>query len=115
MIEDFIEMGLDILDPIQPKAAGMELEFLKSSFGTRLTFHGGVAEQEMLPRGRAVEVRIEVERLMEILGKDGGYIVCAAHAIQSDTPVENILAIYEAVKQYGNLSIALNKTIVMIL
>ena len=93
----------------------MEPEFLKNSFGTRLTFHGGVDEQELLPQGTAAEVRSEVERLMEILGKDGGYIVCAAHAIQPDTPVENILAMYEAVKQYGNLSIALNKTIVMIL
>ena len=102
VIEDFIEMGLDILDPIQPKAAGMEPEFLKNSFGTRLTFHGGVDEQELLPQGTAAEVRSEVERLMEILGKDGGYIVCAAHAIQPDTPVENILAMYEAVKQYRN-------------
>ena len=100
VIEDFIEMGLDILDPIQPKAAEMEPEFLKNSFGTRLTFHGGVDEQELLPFGTAAEVRSEVERLIDILGKDGGYIVCAAHAIQPDTPVENILAMYEAVKQY---------------
>ena len=100
VIEDFIEMGLDILDPIQPKAAGMEPELLKSSFGTRLTFHGGVDEQELLPRGTAAEVKSEVQRLIDILGNDGGYIVCSAHAIQPDTPVENILALYEAVKQY---------------
>ncbi|MBE9512115.1 MAG: hypothetical protein IMY71_14695 [Bacteroidetes bacterium] len=100
VIEDFIEMGLDILDPIQPKAAGMEPELLKNSFGTRLAFHGGIDEQELLPNGTAAEVRSEVERLIDIFGRDGGYIVCAAHAIQPDTPVENILAMYEAVKQY---------------
>ena len=100
VIEDFIEMGLDILDPIQPKAAGMEPDALKYQFGTRLTFHGGVDEQELLPRSTAEEVSNEVQRLIDILGKDGGYIVCSAHAIQPDTPVENILAMYEAAKHY---------------
>ena len=100
VIEDFIEMGLDILDPIQPRAAGMEPEVLESRFGSRLTFHGGVDEQELLPRGTAEEVRGEVCRLIDILGQQGGYIVCSAHAFQPDTPVENILAMYEAAKQY---------------
>ena len=100
VIGDLIEMGLDILDPIQPKAAGMDPEMLKSRFGSRLTFHGGIDEQELLPRGTAEEVRSEVQRLIDILGKQGGYIVCAAHAIQPDTPVENILAMYEVAREY---------------
>ena len=95
VIEDFIEMGLDILDPIQPKAAGMDPENLKSRFGDRLVLHGGVDEQELLPHATGEEVRREVERLISILGDDGGYIVCPAHAVQPDTPAENIVALYE--------------------
>ena len=100
VIEDFIEMGLDILDPIQPKAKGMDLLKLNSYFGDRLTFHGGIDEQYLLPRGTPKEVRCEVERLVKICEKQGNYIVSPAHAIQADTPVENILAMYETVKEY---------------
>ncbi len=100
VVEDLIEMGLDILDPIQPKAAGMDPEGLKSRFGDRLTFHGGVDEQELLPWGNPSEIRKEVERIIQILGEKGGYIVCPSHAIQPDTPVENIIALYEAANEY---------------
>jgi len=100
VIEDFIEMGLDILDPIQPKAKGMALSELNACFGERLTFHGGIDEQYLLPRGTPKEVRCEVERLVKICEKQGNYIVCAAHAIQADTPVKNILAMYEAARKY---------------
>ncbi len=100
VIEDFVEMGLDILDPIQPKAAEMDAENLKSRFGNRLTFHGGIDEQELLPRGTPSKIRQEVKRLIQILGKEGGYIVCPAHAIQPDTLVENILAMYEVANEY---------------
>ncbi len=99
VIEDFIEMGLDILDPIQPKAAGMDAETLAAKFGGRITFHGGVDEQELLPNGSVEDVQRETRRLIEILGRDGGYIVCPAHALQPDTPVENALAMYEAAKE----------------
>ena len=95
VIEDFIEMGLDILDPIQPAAAGMDAEALKRQFGQRLAFHGGIDEQRLLPRGSAAEVRQEVRRLLDLFADDGGYIVCPAHAIQPDTPAENIVALYE--------------------
>ena len=99
VIEDFIDMGLDILDPVQPKAKGMEPAELKKQFGGRLTFHGGIDEQELLPRGTPAQVRQEVERLIRIVGADGGYIACPAHAIQPDTPVENIIALYETANE----------------
>ncbi len=97
VIDDFIEMGLDILDPIQPGAVGMDPDSLRTSFGRRITFHGGVDEQHLLPHGSPEEVRKEVARTMSILGADGGYIVCPAHNIQADTPPENILALYDTV------------------
>ena len=78
----------------------MEPEYLKSHFGNRLSFHGGIDEQELLPRGTPEEVEKEVIRRINILGKNGGYIVCAAHAIQPDTPVENAMAMFRAAREY---------------
>jgi len=100
VIEDLIESGLDILDPIQPKAADMDADNLKKHFGNRLTFHGGIDEQDLLPNGSADEVRAEVLRLINVLGSDGGYIVCPAHAFQPDTPPENIMAVYDTVQEF---------------
>jgi len=96
VIEDLIEMGVDILDPIQPKAAGMDPVSLKKRFGDRLVFRGAIDEQYLLPHGTVDDVRRETVRLMEALGGDGGYVVCPAHAIQADTPPENIMALYDA-------------------
>jgi uroporphyrinogen decarboxylase len=97
IIPDFIELGLDILNPIQPMAAGMDPVFLKKNYGKDLVFFGGIDVQELLPHGTPEMIRDEVRRRMEILGKDGGYIVAPAHNIQPDTPVENVLAFFEAV------------------
>jgi uroporphyrinogen decarboxylase len=101
VIQDFIDMGLDILDPIQPAAQGMAPGLLKERFGDRLAFHGGIDEQHLLPYGTAEDVRSEVARMMDILGTDGAYIVCPAHAIQPDTSPENILALYDTALAYS--------------
>jgi uroporphyrinogen decarboxylase len=101
IIGDFIEIGLDILNPIQPLAAGMDPKFLKNTYGESLTFFGGIDIQELLPRARPGEVKKEVKRIANILGKGGGYIVAPAHHIQDDTPLENIFALFEAVKELG--------------
>ena len=100
VIDDFIEMGLDILDPIQPKALGMSAKEMKAQFGDRLSFHGGIDEQELLPRGTPRQIRAETEEIISTFGADGGYIVCSAHALQADTPVENALAMFDAAKNY---------------
>ncbi len=98
IIPDLIEIGLDILNPIQPLATGMNPEFLKKEFGKDLIFFGGICVQELLPNGSVQEIKDEVKRRAEILGKDGGYIIAPAHNIQDDTSVENILAFFEAAK-----------------
>jgi len=100
VIDDLIEMGLDILDPIQPNAEGMDAVALKQKFGGRLAFHGGIDEQELLPHGTPADVCRETRRVMEILGADGGYIVCPAHMLQPDTPPENVMALYDTALQY---------------
>ncbi len=96
IIPDFIEVGLDILNPIQPLAEGMDPVFLKKNYGKDLVFFGGIDIQQLLPFGTPQMIKDEVRRRIGILGKDGGYIVAPAHNIQPDTPVENVMAFFEA-------------------
>ena len=100
IIPDFIEMGLDILNPIQPEASGMNPENLKKEFGQDITFHGGLSIQETLPHGTPGEVREEVKRVFNVLGKSGGFIACTAHNIQADTSLENIKALFDAYEKF---------------
>ena len=97
----WIDMGLDILDPIQPRARGMEPEGLKRDFGNQLTFHGGLDLQQTLPFGTPAEVQAEVKRYIQALGPGGGYIVAPAHNVQSDVPPVNLVAARDAVEAYG--------------
>ncbi|OQY22190.1 MAG: hypothetical protein B6I34_06265 [Anaerolineaceae bacterium 4572_32.1] len=87
-------MGIDVLNPLQPRAAGMDMARIKSEFGGRLAFHGGIDIQHTLPRGTPGEVQAEVRERCRVLGRGGGYICTSAHYIQADTPPENILALY---------------------
>jgi len=91
----FIEMGLNILDAMQPEPAGMDPETIKRDFGDRLTFCGLISTQQTLPHTSADEVRAEVRHRKEVVGRGGGYILSPAHCIQPDTPLENVLALYE--------------------
>ena len=100
IIEDLIEIGVDLLDPIQPKAAGMDAESLHARFGGRIAFYGGVDTQELLPYGSARQVEEEVLRLIRVLGSEGGYVAAASNAVQPDVPVENILALYRTAREY---------------
>ena len=100
IIEDLIEMGLDLLDPIQPKASGMEAENLYKLFGGRISFYGGVDTQELLPMGKPEDIKRDVLRLIDVLGKNGGYIVAASNAVQPDVPINNILTLYRTAREY---------------
>ena len=100
IVPDFIEIGLDILNPIQPLAAQMEPKFLKDTFGQELIFFGGIDIQDLMPNGTPEQIKVEVDRRIDILGKDGGYIIAPAHNIQVDTSVENILSFFNSVKNY---------------
>ncbi|MCD6284978.1 MAG: hypothetical protein J7M39_03575 [Anaerolineae bacterium] len=95
-IPDLIEAGVDILNPIQWRCAGMERQRLKRDFGKRLVFHGSVDNQQTLAYGTVEDVRQEVRTNIEVLGKDGGDIVAPCHALQAVSPPENVVAIYEA-------------------
>ncbi len=99
LIPFFIECGVDMLDPIQ-KVNGMEPESLKSNFGKGITFHGGIDTQWLLPNGSPEEVKKECRQYIETLSDSGGYIFTGSQHLQSDVPIDNILAMYEAAKEY---------------
>lgn len=96
LIPHLLDAGVDLLNPIQPRARNMEPERLKQAFGDRLTFYGGVDTQALLPRGTVAEVEHATRELIRTLGSSGGYILSAAHTLQEDIPDENILAFYRA-------------------
>lgn len=100
-IPDFIEVGLDALHPIQVSAKDMESAKLKREFGRDITFWGGVDTQRVLPLGTPQEVREEVRRRIADLGPGGGYVLGAVHNIQAEVPVDNILAMFEAAREFG--------------
>jgi len=102
LLPDLVEMGIDVLDPVQSVCPGMEMEGLKRDFGHRLCFHGGIDNQYVLPFGKPDDVRREVRHAIDVLASDGtGYILAPCHALQSVTPVENILAMYDEAWNYG--------------
>jgi hypothetical protein len=102
LIPDFIDAGFDILNPVQCSAAGMAPGELKKEFGDRLTFWGGgIDTQRTLPFGSPDEVRAEVRERLRIFGAGGGYVFNTTHNVQARVPVENVLAMYEAVREFG--------------
>jgi uroporphyrinogen decarboxylase len=95
IIPDLIEIGIEILNPIQPRAANMEPWCLKREFGRDLSFLGGVDIQQLLPFGTPDEVRTAVRELIATLGPGGGFIIAPSHQFQPGIPAANILAMYD--------------------
>lgn len=92
-----IEMGLDILDAVQPEPVGQDPEELKELYGDKLTYCGMISTQQTLPHGSVEDCRAEARHRIDVIGRGGGYFFAPAHCIQPDTPIENVLAIYEEV------------------
>jgi len=100
-----VEMGIDILNPIQWTCPGMDMGELKAGFGKRVCFHGAVEDQRILPFGTPAEVRAEVRHCIDSLASDGtGYILAPCHNLQVNTPVENIIALYDEAWKYGKMT-----------
>ena len=95
IIPDLIDLGIDIIDPVQTNCPGMDPKTLKRDFGDRLCFHGVMDSQELFPYGSPEEVLSEARRLVEIMGVDGGLALNANNAFQIDVPVANVLALYD--------------------
>ena len=90
---ELIECGLDMFNPFQPEV--MDVFEIKKKYGDTLSFYGGISTQRTLPYGTVDEVKDEVKRLIDIVGKNGGYVASPAHAIPADAKPENIAAMIE--------------------
>ncbi len=102
LIEDFIEIGVDILNPIQTSAGKMaDLVSLKSKYGDRIVFCGAIDTHRILPFGTPDEVRQEVKRVIETLAPGGGFMLGPVHTVMDDVPAENVLAMVDAVEEFG--------------
>ena len=100
LLPDIVDAGFDILNPVQCSAAGMDPKTLKERFGDQLTFWGGgVDTQKTLPFGTPDEVRAEVRERIEVFGRGGGFVFNTVHNVQAGTPAENLVALYDAVRE----------------
>lgn len=100
IIEDLIEIGVDILNPVQITAANMDPVELKRKYGERITFWGAMDNHTILPRGSVSDVKRMVEERIEQMGEGGGYVLSSCHNIQPDVPVENIIAMFRHAREY---------------
>lgn len=102
LLPDFIEIGVDILNPVHVRATGMDPLSLKRDFGKEIVFWGGgVDTQDVLPHGTPAEVKDDARRNIEALAPGGGFVFNTVHNIQADVPAQNVLAMWEALREYG--------------
>jgi uroporphyrinogen decarboxylase len=107
LLPDLIDAGVDIINPIQVTANGMEPSRLKREFGKNLTlWGGGVDSQGVLPFGTPHQVREQVKERIQLMAPGGGYVFATVHNIQAEVPPENIVAMFEAVAEYGQYPMA---------
>ena len=100
LIPHFVETGIDVLDPVQVRAVGMEPAKLKADFADCICFSGGVDEQELLPRGTPDQVKAGVRKLLDDMAPGGGFFLGPTHNFQADIPTANIVAMYEATREW---------------
>mgnify|MGYP000854168431 CR=1 FL=1 len=101
LIPDLIDIGVDVINPVQTTAWQMSPEELKAEFGKDVGFWGAIDTQQALPFGTPSDVKEDVKRKIETLGSGGGYVLASCHTVRSEVPAENIAAMYEAGKEFG--------------
>lgn len=101
LIDDLIEIGVDVFNPVQPGVPGHKPHVLQESFGEKISFFGSIDQQELLPKGSHSEIEKDVESKIEVLGEGGGFMIAPAHIIQSDTPPESVEAFINSAMEYG--------------
>jgi len=97
VMDDLIEIGYDVINPIQPEC--MDPVVVKKKWGDHITLYGCIGLQTTLPFGSTEEVRAEVRRLVRECGQDGGLVLAPTNAVQADVPVENLIALYDAARE----------------
>jgi len=99
LLDDFIEIGVDVYNPVQPNVTGSDPQELKDRYGDRLCFFGGIDQQELLPSGNISRIQAEIKERIGILGKDRGYLLAPAHILQADVSMESVEAMIQAVRE----------------
>lgn len=102
--EDFIEMGVDVVDTLQPEAKAMEPAYLKQTYGGRLAFHGCISTAGPVAYGTVEETLADARHIMEVMMPGGGYAFAPTHQLQDNSQVENVVALYEAARKFGQYS-----------
>ena len=100
-INDLIEAGVDVLNPVQPECPGMDFQEIFTEYGGRISFNGTIGTQKLMPFGTPAEVRAEVLRNLEIAGDKGGLFCCPTHMLEPEVPWDNILAYVDAVHEFA--------------
>lgn len=98
LVDDFIEIGFSIYNPVQPNVPGSDPEELHRKYGDRISFFGGIDQQVLLPSGDVQALRDEIKRRHQVMGRDGNYLMAPAHIIQADTSPEMVVAMIAAIK-----------------
>ena len=101
LIDDLIEIGVDVFNPVQPGVPGHEPVDLQEQFGERISFFGSIDQQQLLPNGSPSDIEADVKSKIDVLGEGGGFMIAPAHIIQSDTPPENVEAFIDAALKHG--------------
>jgi len=101
VLNELIEIGMEVFNPVQPNVPGHDPAALKAKYGDRMAFWGAIDQQQLLPRGTPAEIEADVASKIKILGQGGGYLCSPAHIIQADVSVENVEAFIAAVKKHG--------------
>jgi uroporphyrinogen decarboxylase len=101
LLDDFIEIGVDVYNPVQPNVPGSDPKELKDKYGNRISFFGGIDQQDLLPAGNTENIRKEIKRRIDILGKDRGYLLAPAHILQADVSMETVETMIQAAREFG--------------
>jgi len=102
LIDDFIEIGVDVYNPVQPNVFGSDPQELKDKYGEQISFFGGIDQQSLLPSGDIIKIRAEIKKRISILGKNRGYLLAPAHILQPDVSTDTIEAMIMAATEFGN-------------
>ena len=101
VLPDLIEVGVDIINPVQPTCAGMDTKLLKREYGRAITFWGSIDTQQVLPFGTREQVAVEVKRRIDDLAPGGGFVLAAVHNIQPEVPPENVVTLFDTALEFG--------------
>jgi uroporphyrinogen decarboxylase len=102
LLDDFIEIGVDVYNPVQPNVPGSDPKELKDKYGDRICFFGGIDQQTLLPSGDIPRIRKEISERISILGKNRGYLLAPAHILQADVSTGTIEEMIRAAREFGS-------------